>query len=120
MHVIVYYTCVSSYEYVRTYTSKPAVVKRTNISCTFLPVDIIHSALGGEECFFRRKRMKTRGGILRHKFDKRHEAFHICFSQSSTGGFLKNTRLNYGFENTYKKIRETRNLESTVFVNNIL
>jgi hypothetical protein len=30
----------------------------------------------------------------------------------STGGFLKKSRLYSGFNNTYKKIRETRKLES--------
>ncbi len=57
----------------------------------------------------------SRDEILGHQFNKRFESFASCYSQSLLLAILKKTKktkLHTGFNNPYKKIRETRKLKS--------
>jgi hypothetical protein len=51
--------------------------------------------------------------ILEHQFNRRLESFAPCYSQSLLLADLKKTRFISGFNDPYKKIRETKRLEST-------
>jgi hypothetical protein len=51
-------------------------------------------------------------------FDKRLESHASCYSQPSTGGFLKKSRLYSGFKTTYEKSAKQENW--SLFVNSML
>jgi hypothetical protein len=54
----------------------------------------------------------NRDGILGHQFDKRLESFAPCYSQFILLPDFKDNHSLLCFKNSFKKIRETRKLES--------
>ncbi len=54
--------------------------------------------------------LKTRDGILGHRFNKRLESFAPCYSQSLSWRVLKKTTLFFACKSFYKKSAKQENL----------
>jgi hypothetical protein len=65
-------------------------------------------------------RNSARDGILGHQFNKRAEPFAQCYSLSLLLADSKEKYTLFWFKKSLQKIRETRKLQSTVFMNSIL